>query len=527
MRVRTPFYNDNLQTISVLNPEKKQLDVLLGELKTEAKISETLTASAHAAMLEWHSPETKTTFISQCNFCHQVGNALTRKPREQAEWVLIFRRMTRYGSFVPFDQAEEIIDTLHKNFDGSLVKSIQSNDFHSALANAKVEEWFVGDGLSFIHDADIAENGNLCGAGQGSDIIYELDMKTNQVTEYLMPDPGLPVGGLFSAFPLPIGIFTGKQGPHSMAEDKDGKLWITSTLSGQLVSFDTHSKEFKEYKIGNGALYPHTIRVDKEGMIWFTVAASNQVGRFDPITEVFTIIDLPVESFLESITYAMMPSFLKMATWLPIDLKAYGTEHLEPGASPTPYSWVVDRSITTLPYGIDISPLDGSVWYSKLYGNKIGRIDPKTLALKEWGTPLEGPRRLRFDSKGILWIPSFDESAIMRFDPSSNTFKNFPMPKLSENEWEVPYALNVHPETDDIWITPNNSDRIFRFDQKTESYFAYASPTRVTFLRDLVFTKDGKVCSSQSNLPAHAIEGGRPAFICFDPEGGLKDRRVE
>ena len=529
LRIRTPSFNDNTRTLTASRTQESEINVLLGDQKNEAAISDTLTASAHVAMLEWQSPGTKATFISQCNYCHQVGNSLTRTSRERAEWVMTVRRMAGYGSFVPYDEAVEIIDSLHEGFDGSLVKSIQSNDLQPGLANVKVEEWWVGNPMSFIHDADFGEDGNLYGADQGDDIIYELDMKTNQVTAYQMPDPGLPVGGMFSAFPLPLGVFTGKQGPHSLAEDEHGKFWITSSLSGRLTSFDTHTKEFKDYEIGNGAVYPHTIRIDKVGMIWFTIAASNQLGRFDPKTETFTVIDLPVDSFVESIVYDMLPSLLKLATWLPVDLKTYGAEHREPGKSlpTTPYTWVSDRTIAMLPYGIDIHPGDGSVWYSKLYGDKIARVDPRTLEIEEWDTPLSGPRRLRFDSKGILWIPSFDESALMRFDPSSRSFEHYPMPKLAENEWEIPYALNVHPKTDDIWITSNNSDRIFRFDQETESFASYPSPTRVTYLRDLVFGEDGKVCSAQANIPAYAIEGGRPSFICFDPEGGLRDRQAQ
>jgi virginiamycin B lyase len=46
----------------------------------------------------------------------------------------------------------------------------------------------------------------------------------------------------------------------------------------------------------------------------------------------------------------------------------------------------------------------------------------------------------------------------------------------------------------------------------------------VTVLRDFSFTKDGQVCSSSSNMPAAAIEDGRPNFICLEPEGGAADR---
>jgi hypothetical protein len=63
------------------------------------------------------------------------------------------------------------------------------------------------------------------------------------------------------------------------------------------------------------------------------------------------------------------------------------------------------------------------------------------------------------------------------------------------------------------------SDRIFRFDPRAKTFVSYAMPTRVTWLRDLVFAKDGGICSSSSNLPAYGIEGGLASFICLYPEG--------
>jgi streptogramin lyase len=51
-----------------------------------------------------------------------------------------------------------------------------------------------------------------------------------------------------------------------------------------------------------------------------------------------------------------------------------------------------------LPYGLDIDPVDGSVWCSKLYANRIGRVDPRTLEIEEFATPRGGPRRMRSTS---------------------------------------------------------------------------------------------------------------------------------
>jgi len=514
LRTRTPFYEDDIKKITPTNNQPITTDIILSQLKSEEDLSKDLSASAHVATLEWADDNVRTAFITQCNYCHQIGNSLTRRPRSHTKWVSTVKRM-EFLAMLTDDESSAIADSLYNGFDGEPVKTVQTHDNHPALAEAKIEEWLVGDGMSFIHDADIGSNGKLYGTDQGHDILWELDLQTNKIEQYPLPDSDLPVGGLFSGLKLPIGIFTGKHGPHSLAEDKSGKFWITGALSSTLISFDTQTKVFKEYPIGEDILYPHTIRIDNKGIIWFTNAVSNQISRFDPTTETFTHIDLPSNGIARWLTDAFFPLILKISAWWPGENMHLALSHHKLANQ--------GRNVLAMPYGIDINPLDGKVWYAKLMSNKLGVIDPETFTVKEFDTPLSGPRRPRFDSNGILWIPAFDDSALLRFDPQSETFKTYQLPVLADNEWETPYALNVHPKTNDIWITSNNSDRIFRFNQNTETFVSYPSPTRVSFLRDLVFTEDGKICSSQSNLPAYAIEGGRPSFICIDPAGALQN----
>lgn len=518
LRVRTPFYDDVLYELAVSGDEHIAQDVVLSKKQDRQAQSDSLSSSAHAATLKFEDPKVRDSFVSQCNYCHQVGNSLTRRPRDKAAWEQTVGRMQGYMAMLNRREEQSIANTLHEGFQGQPVANVQTYEYSPDLASAKVEEWLVGDGLSFIHDAEIGHlDGKFYGADEGHDVIWELDPETHQIVQHKLPEPpGLPVGGKFAGFQLPIGVFNGKHGPHSMAEDKDGKFWITNALSSYLISFDTKSKEFEQFPIGGDTLYPHTIRIDKAGMVWFTIAVSNQVGRFDPQTKQFTLIDLPSNGWKRWLTDALFPSILKVSSWFPQKNLPLVLSH---------HRWSEQgKDVLNLPYGIDVNPKDGSIWYAKLLSSKLGRIDPQTLEVTEIDTPLSGPRRPRFDRDGILWIPAFDHGAIMRFDPQSKDFKSYKMPTLAPNEYEAPYALNVHPQTGDVWITSNTSDRLFRFDPQSEQFTAYPLPTRVTWMRDLVFTRDGKVCNSSSNLPAYAIEDGRPSMLCLDPSGGEKDR---
>jgi streptogramin lyase len=177
-----------------------------------------------------------------------------------------------------------------------------------------------------------------------------------------------------------------------------------------------------------------------------------------------------------------------------------------------------------LPYGLDIDPRDGSVWYSKLYADKIGRYDPSTGAIEEFATPSPGPRRLRFGADGTLWIPAFGGSALMKFDTDTRQFTTYPMPVLAPEEFETPYAVNIHARTGDVWVTSNLSDRMFRFNPTTEKWITYTMPTHVTYMRDIVFASGGGVCSTSSNLPTAAVEGGRTSLVCLYPDAEAENR---
>jgi streptogramin lyase len=509
LRVRAPHFLDLSKDIDLSGDNPVEMILTIQSQQTPDEISDALTASAHIKKLQWHDKERQATFISQCHYCHQIGNEITRQPRDEDEWGEVIKRMEGYFTLItPWDK-RAFKKVLSKGFDGKPVANNQKHIASPKLASATIEEWQVGDGNSFIHDTEVGSDGRLYGVDQGHDVVWELDRKTGKVTRHQMPDSPLPQGGLYSGAQLPIGIFTGKHGPHSLVEDEDGTFWITGSLSSTLLSFNIHTKKFNVYDVGGDALYPHTIRRAKDGLIWFTLPASNQVGRFDTKTKKFTLIDLPSNGFFRWMTDALFPTVLKIAAWFPKqNTHIWMSHHWYTG---------LGRKILNFPYGIDVHPQTGEIWYSKLYAGKIGVVNPKTLEVTEYDTPMSGPRRLRFDKDGYLWIPSFNEGGLMRFDPQTKKFVVYKLPSLAQGEYEIPYALNVHPDTGDIWITTNQSDRILRFDPRTEKFISYPSPTRVTFLRDLTFTKDGKICASNSNLPAYAIEGGVPVMLCIDP----------
>ena len=514
VRARLANYADANASVESSAAAVNALDLRLEPYADAQAESDALPASAHNARLEWNRAQDKQDFVSQCNYCHQVGNMTTRAPRSHEQWVATIRKMEGYLALVTRAQKELFASVLERGFDGTPVTAKLDYGATESLPRAKIEEWTVGDPFSFIHDMDVIADGRMVGTDEGHDKLWILDPATGAIETADQPPSGLLRGGLFAGMQLPIGVFSGSHGPHSMGQTSDGRLWITNSLSSTLMSYDPKTKQWKVYPVPGDALYPHTVRVDRNDVVWFTIVASNQVGRFDPKTEQMTVMRLPHNGFFRWLTDMLFPTLLRISSWFPDHSYLLDFSHHR----------FLGYQVQAFPYGIDVNPKDGSIWYCKLYANRIGRIDPKTLAVTEYDTPLPGPRRGRFDADGVFWVPAFDAGALMRFDPSNKEWKTWKIPGVAPGQYETPYALNVYRPTGEVWLTPNNSDRVVRFDPKTETFLTFPSPTRVTVLRDVSFTKDGKACSSQSNLPSWAIEGGVPSYICIDAEGGARDR---
>ncbi|MEO9334720.1 hypothetical protein ABI260_20725 [Pseudomonas guguanensis] len=501
-------YADYLQPIAA--GSNAPLRVELKRLSDTVEISERLIASAHAASVRWKSAGAKEDFISQCHFCHQIGNAYTRTPKTTEEWKSTIRRMEGYGALITWKNEKEFAETLSSSFDGSPVRAAQTLSMHEELPKAVLKEWPFGGPFNYVHDVEIGDDGKIYGVDMSADKIWILDRESNEIEHVQWPDNGLPLGGLFSGSVAPLGTFEAYHGPHSIVKGPDGKMYTTNSLAAEIGIFDPKTRHTEFIPTGGDTIYPHTLRFDAQGMLWFTFALSNQVGRMDPRTRKITVIDLPSNGTWRWLSDAMLPTILRVSSWFgKKDLHITLSHHKISGAG---------RTVLNLPYGIDVNPVDGSIWYSKLYADRIGRIDPKTLEIEEYETPHSAPRRLRFALDGTLWIPSFDSGYLMKFDSLSRKFMaNYRLPVLAEGEYETPYAVAVEPKSQHVWVAANMSDRMLKFDPDSETFSAYPSPTRVTFLRDFIFTEDGEVCTSNANLPAAAIEGGRPKLMCLRP----------
>jgi virginiamycin B lyase len=107
---------------------------------------------------------------------------------------------------------------------------------------------------------------------------------------------------------------------------------------------------------------------------------------------------------------------------------------------------------------------DGSLWYSGMYANVLGRVDVKTGAIKEFPVkiPGSGPHGLVGDKDGNIWFTANSKGYIGRLDPKTGDVKEYKLPAGT---------LDPHTPLFDqqgiLWFTAQNSNIVGRLDPKT------------------------------------------------------------
>ncbi|MDA9961246.1 carboxypeptidase regulatory-like domain-containing protein [Opitutales bacterium] len=442
------------------------------------KLERQRTADSAFGMLKFDDVRDKLNFKMFCAYCHQIGTVGFRTPEEPVDWETMIRRMDGFGGLYSHTK-RTIVKRIMDSYTGEAVdnwpKYVPPPPPTGAATKAKITWWEMGKRYeSQYHDIDLTPDGRL---------IYAVNITKN----YIVTVDTKTDKQVYKKFPR------GSYGAHSIEPDNDGHMWVTMCASGQMAKYDIHNKEIEVYSSAEAPArrggYPHTLRVnpkDPEGLIWYTDAGRNSVFWIHPKTK---------------------------------KVKEY---HLLSANQAVAAGKGESKGIT--PYGIDFSPVDGMIWYSKLNGNRIGRIDPSKLDgdVKEWNPPFRGPRRLHIAPDGIIWVPGFGSGVFGKFDPDTQKWLVYDLPNKDN---QIPYALNVAPNGH-VWICGTGNDTIHRFNPKTEMLVTYPLPNRVSYTREIEFDTDGNVWTPTSG-PSRHMETGYGAIIKIEPNdssdsGGIK-----
>jgi streptogramin lyase len=501
LRIRRIGYNTLLESGLQLQVDTVlQRDASLEAIPKSLWIHE-LPASDWFARAEFSSSALKGQFSIQCAMCHQQGSSTTRLTRSTEQWQQLFQEMAEYGAVMDQQLFDEAPAVLNAAFDWQQADLSNFPDNPSVIdVNATgvvITEWQLGHPTAFLHDMVIGPQGKIYTVDWIGDKLYRLDPETNQVDEWAIPADGLEEGGI-------LGILaergrrylhhTPTLAPHSLQIGPQGNVWITLSIGRGLTRFDPGTEQFTHFDHADRAKYPHTLRFDDDGNVWYTLSMTNHLNKLDTVTGEVTIYDLPTRTW----TQWLVARSMGLMVWMANVFEMKGV------------SVVSDPEMNPVPYGIDITP-DGKVWFSQFNNRRIGYIDPsQSDRIEMIDTPFYGPRRLRSDSKGILWIPSYNEGRFYRFDPASREFKEYNLPT---GKGDMAYALSIDPRDDSVWLCGTNSDSIIHFKPTSEQFTTYQLPSRVSFTREIEVDERGNVWTSTSNMPYYQMERGQGALI--------------
>src|SRR5712692_10827270 len=243
-----------------------------------------------------------------------------------------------------------------------------------------------------------------------------------------------PKTGEVKRFPLP---FEETAGVHSAFPTPDGNVWFTEFALNRIAKLDPRTGKITEYQdsgdVPGERPGKHTIRVDARGNAW---TSGSPLSKFDPETGKFT-------HFMEV---------------------------------PSSYGITFDRS--------------GNVWFCVLKDDgTIGRIDAKTEKVKQWNPPTHGrPQRLAIDSNDIVYFGERLGNKIGRFDPKTETFKEYPLPGPSA----TPYALAVD-KNKTVWYASTEQDLIGNLDPSTGKVVEYPFPHSEAMMREFFLDSQGRI----------------------------------
>jgi virginiamycin B lyase len=225
---------------------------------------------------------------------------------------------------------------------------------------------------------------------------------------------------------------------HSAVPAADGTVWFSEQFNNKIGKLDLNTQKFTEYQApeqegvrGGGST--HTIRVDSKGIVW---SSGTPLNRFDPQTQTFTAFR--------------------------------GTTR------------------TTDFYGIAIDK-DDSVWADELkQDGKLYRVT-STGEQKGWSPPTNGfPRRVQVGPDGMVWLGEYTSGKIARFDPKTETFREYQLPGPQPS----PYGIGID-RNHDLWYSSYFMDVIGCLDPKTGKVTEYPFPHSENSIREFFLDDQG------------------------------------
>ncbi|MBI4500724.1 MAG: cytochrome C [Gemmatimonadetes bacterium] len=124
-----------------------------------------------------------------------------------------------------------------------------------------------------------------------------------------------------------------------------------------------------------------------------------------------------------------------------------------------------------------LAAADGSIWWTGMFANVLGRLDPRTGAMKEFPlkTPASGPHGLAADQAGNIWYTANAKRLVGKLDPKTGDVTEYALPEGARG----PHTP-VFDQQGTLWFTLQ-SGMVGRLVPSTGEMKVVATPTANTY----------------------------------------------
>ena len=150
--------------------------------------------------------------------------------------------------------------------------------------------------------------------------------------------------------------------------------------------------------------------------------------------------------------------------------------------------WVVP-SLGSRPHD-PLAASDGSIWWTGMWANVLGHLDPKTGEMHEFKlkTPNSGPHGLIEDKQGNIWFTANTGGYVGELDPKTGeVIKEFHMPDPNAKDPHTP-MWDIHGN---LWFSLENSNMVGRLNPQTGDIKLVTMPQPHTNPYGMVMTSKG------------------------------------
>ena len=440
-------------------------------------------------MLEWEDEKDALNFRMMCAYCHQVGTVGFRSPEEPVDWEVMLTRMDGFQGLYEHTQdalVDKIVSVYGREAEEDWPDFVPPDPPSGEALKGEVREWLMGDQSgAVIHDLELGDDGLVYTVDMAQDVIETLDPATGSA-----PSTPCPAARTTCRRPASRPASTRSRRPRTAT---CGPPWPTRAGWPSSMS--------RRRNGGSAPAAPLRVRAAAIRIL-FVSRRTASCGGPTPAARA------------ASASLRSIPRPGDGERWEVTEYKLPTADQVRGGGARGE-----SRGVT--PYGIDVAP-NGHVFYTKLNGQRVGRIRPELDAddpeqIVEWKPPVHGPRRLHVAPDGIVWVPGWASGDIASFNEETEEWKVYDLPHGPNS---LPYALNINPTNGEIWITGTGSDSMLRFDPKTEKFVEYRLPMQVTYTREIEFDEAGNAWTTNSNAPSRSRRA--PSGLRADDLGGRR-----